>query len=1305
MRKVLAVSTAVGWLALCALPAGALADGGSHGPGGHAAAETRSGVMQERWARMTPAQRRTELESASRDTRALNAALAGARDDTGFWEPQLRPLPEWAINAIVMPTGKTLIFGREPKAPGGTRPNIGSAQLFDPQTGATEHVPPPSITGPGGDPAPIFCTGQTLLSDGRVLLAGGNLADPDLPSSPYFAGLDYTFIFDPWTETWEVGPTMSHGRWYPSLVRLASGDVLIVGGLDEDGTNTNRNGYMDILRPGQDLAQPIQPLTPYPAGSRGDPGEHPPGETLPPDAALGVSLYPYLYTEPDGNVALAGPGQQDSAILSTGPGLYDRGAAPGSAWTQIGGTPFDPDPPASPSKIHQGGTGAIEPDMTAFAGSWNLLAMGGADDAGSGFHLARKTVDRLVAGPGAPAWDAHAAGHDPARDLNRARFYVNNVVLPDGGIVVVGGGVGADYRTPDSPGNYYVGEPAPPAGETIPDPPEELRQVELRRPGEQSWRLGAAQREWRTYHSTAWLLPDGRIVSAGDDGHPKAIASRDDAEFFWPPYLFDGDDCALRPVIRAVGATAPPAAGARQWASLGYGERFGIFSDHGQPGMQAVLVAPAATTHGVDMNQRLVPLEVDDTVVQGGVNVTMPANANIAPPGYYMLFVIGPDGTPSQARWVHVLQPADAAAERGGVALATVSDPWPRLRGRRCVNPDGSQRSEPDPPDTIAPAVSMTAPDGGVIVHGSAVTVAASASDNEDVSGVQFMLDGAPLGAEDTSAPYSIEWDSTSASNAAHTLTAVARDAAANSTTSAGVAVTVDNEAPVVSVTAPGADAALRGSAVQVSASASDNLGVESVRFELDGAPLGSADTSAPYAITWDTTAATNGPHTLTAIARDVATNSTTSSAVDVVVDNIAPVVAVSAPARDAFVGGTAVTVGAAASDNEGVAGVRFELDGVPLGAEDTSAPYAIAWDTTAASEGPHTLTAIARDAATNSTTSAPVNVTVDNVAPAVTVTAPAAGAAVSGPSVAVTAAAADEHGVEGVQFALDGVPLGDEDTSAPYAVEWDTTSASNGSHTLTAVARDAAANSRTSSAVAVTVANIASPPPPPGGGPLDRPVTPPFEPAPAVAVARTPAKLGLLRAAIDRRARELDVLAPITGLASGEVALELFAAGRRTRMSARVDALRRRVRVQRGIPAAQARLGTGILTMRYAGNAATRPQTVRLRAARRPARLVVRRPVLGGDGWLRASGTISRLARGVVRVQVQFEGVGGTRTLAFRAPIRAGRWRLDARLDRATRDAIAARRGTVHSYTLFTGYARARMRGEMRSLQVLGAP
>src|SRR5205814_7774085 len=94
--------------------------------------------------------------------------------------------------------------------------------------------------------------------------------------------------------------------------------------------------------------------------------------------------------------------------------------------------------------------------------------------------------------------------------------------------------------------------------------------------------------------------------------------------------------------------------------------------------------------------------------------------------------------------------------------------------------------------DTTAPSVGITAPSSGATLSGT-VTVTADASDNVAVAGVQFQLDGANLGAETTMAPYSTSWDTTTASDASHTLTAIARDAAGNITTASGVPVTVTN--------------------------------------------------------------------------------------------------------------------------------------------------------------------------------------------------------------------------------------------------------------------------------------------------------------------------------------------------------------------------------------------------------------------------------------------------------------------------------------------------------------------------------
>src|SRR5438034_765835 len=119
----------------------------------------------------------------------------------------------------------------------------------------------------------------------------------------------------------------------------------------------------------------------------------------------------------------------------------------------------------------------------------------------------------------------------------------------------------------------------------------------------------------------------------------------------------------------------------------------------------------------------------------------------------------------------------------------------------------------------------------------------------------------------------------------------------------------------------------------------------------------------------------------------------------------------------------------------------------------------------------------MSRDAAGNLAATSDLTVTTpstgDVTPPLLGLTTPASGATVSG-TVPISANASDNTGVVGVQFMLDGVPLAAEVTAVPYAVSWNTTSATSGSHTLTAVARDGAGNRTTSAAVSVTVSNAA---------------------------------------------------------------------------------------------------------------------------------------------------------------------------------------------------------------------------------------
>ncbi len=383
----------------------------------------------------------------------------------------------------------------------------------------------------------------------------------------------------------------------------------------------------------------------------------------------------------------------------------------------------------------------------------------------------------------------------------------------------------------------------------------------------------------------------------------------------------------------------------------------------------------------------------------------------------------------------------------------------------------------PIAPDVTNPTVGITAPVGGDV--SGTINVTANASDNIGVLGVQFLLDGANLGAEDIAAPYSVSWNTTTVANGSHTLTAIARDAAGNTATSTTVIVNVNNspdsQPPTVTITAPAAGNV--SGTINVTANASDNIGVVGVQFKLNGVNLGAEDITAPYSISWNTLLTANGTYNLTAVARDAEGNTGTSAIVLVTVNNDTqgPTVSITAPAAG-DVSGT-VNVTANATDNVGVVGVQFLLNGADLGAEDINSPYSVSWNTMTLINGNYTLSARARDAAGNTTTSAGVVVTVNNVpdqtAPTVSITAPSAGN-VSG-TINVTANAADNVGVMGVQFLLNGVNLGAEDVATPYSVSWNTLTSPNGNYTLTARARDAAGNTTVSPGVIVTVANASN--------------------------------------------------------------------------------------------------------------------------------------------------------------------------------------------------------------------------------------
>jgi len=269
----------------------------------------------------------------------------------------------------------------------------------------------------------------------------------------------------------------------------------------------------------------------------------------------------------------------------------------------------------------------------------------------------------------------------------------------------------------------------------------------------------------------------------------------------------------------------------------------------------------------------------------------------------------------------------------------------------------------------------MTTPATGTGLHGI-VTVSAAASDDHGVFGVQFKVDGVPLGSEDNAEPFEVSWNTLQASNGSHILTAVARDGAGKeSTVSVTVSVTNDGSAPAVSITTSGSTSGT----VAIMATATDDVGVAGVQFLVDGFNLGAEDVTAPYEAAWNTLTAANGVHLLTAVARDQAGKKTKISiTVTIANDRTAPLVAIASPVAGGVVAGV-VALLAQASDDTAVAGVQFVLDGAPLGVEDTAAPYEFLWDAAAVPNGTHTLAAVARDTIGRLGTSSDVVVIVAN--------------------------------------------------------------------------------------------------------------------------------------------------------------------------------------------------------------------------------------------------------------------------------------------------------------------------------------
>ena len=458
---------------------------------------------------------------------------------------------------------------------------------------------------------------------------------------------------------------------------------------------------------------------------------------------------------------------------------------------------------------------ALNPSGT---GSWQTFGQRDSINRDYGGHAIFDIGKMLVAGGGSSTKDSRVVDFNgPTPQVSSTapmafgRRQHNLTVLADGSVLATGGNS---------------------SGASLVDLNAGVYPAELWSPATGQWRTLASMQITRQYHSTALLLPDGRVLSAGGGicGTCDTVGYlAKNAEIFSPPYLFQADGTlAPRPSIDA----AP--------ASTTYGATMTIGTPEPASISKVALIRLGAVTHSNNMEQRYIPLSFTPGATT--ITATAPDNSNIAPPGIYMLFIIDANGVPSLARIVSV------------------------------------QGNSP-------PAVTLTQPaDGATFSAPATVNLFATASDTDGtVTKIEFFNGTTKLG-EDTTAPYSFAWSGVPAGS--YTLTARATDDVGGTATSAASRITVvsnTNAPPAVSITSP-VDGAIFPwkPTISITATATDSDGtVTRVEFR-DGTTLVGQDSTAPYSFTWRNVPV--GNHVLTARATDNMSAVMTSSQVRITV-------------------------------------------------------------------------------------------------------------------------------------------------------------------------------------------------------------------------------------------------------------------------------------------------------------------------------------------------------------------------------------------------------------------------------------
>ena len=495
-----------------------------------------------------------------------------------------------AVHLALLKTGKAAMFSGSHEEISNW--NKGESSIWDPQN-------PDASCDPHLE-RNLFCSGHCQLPDGRLFVAGGQSTFNDVPSIILsFLGLlplalkitgkeaaDHDLhTFDPTTEKWTYQGKMHRARWYPTCVTLPDGKALIVSGTWAHAYHAVFGGFINL---DYEIFDPLTNTI-----------------SAPKKFVNRMDMYPFLQVLPGGMLFVHSEDRTtfwDIATQKMLPGVEFHNKSHGTrTYPGMGSCVLLP----------------LEPN----ADKAKILAVGGSTELKPSNRTPATNVAEIFT---ADLGDiASSPGWEKVFPNPLQRFLCDSVLLPDGTVLVTNGakmGVADDNK-------------------------EEVMEIELFNPVSNSFSVVDRLEKPRLYHSSAVLLPDGRVVVAGSTGHIWLHASFSPDRHFehivevvTPPYLAGNPD---RPSI-----TSSP-------SIVSYNSSFEVTTEEPSDIRTVSLVRLSSTTHNNNMDQRCIMLDKQD-IGSGRLRLTSPKDGTWAPPGHYILFIVNNAGVPSIGKVVKV---------------------------------------------------------------------------------------------------------------------------------------------------------------------------------------------------------------------------------------------------------------------------------------------------------------------------------------------------------------------------------------------------------------------------------------------------------------------------------------------------------------------------------------------------------------------------------------------------------------------------------------------------------------------------